>query len=183
MRTRFHVIVGFLMLFVSYGCRGSAEIEMNEARRAMEEAERVRTESLAPADFEKARKAWERAQDADKEGNTGAAKVLYTSARIYFGQAADIARSRRDALSRELNGMQPVIGETLDKVKLDLSMEKSTPERRARVKAIVAEVETMNKSMAELVKEQDLVQAVAAAKDVQTKLYHAQLILTGREPK
>lgn len=183
MRTRFYVIAGFLLLLVSYGCRGSAEIEMNEARRAMEEAKLLRTESFAPADYEKAQKAWERAQAEDKEGNTGAAKVLYTSARIYFGQAADIARSRRDALSRELNGMQPVISETLDKVKMDLSMGKSTPDRRGRVKAIVAEVEKMNKSIPELVKQQDLTQAVDAAKEIQTKLYHAQLILAGKEPK
>lgn len=183
MRIRFCISLSLLVLLASYGCRGSSEIEMKKARQAMDEAKNLHTDSLAPTDFQKAQKAWDHAQAAQKEGNTATAKVLFVSAKIYFGKAADIAKSKRDALSRELSAMQLMISSNLDQVKRDLSKGNLSPKQRGRVKAIMSEVEKSNKSISELVKQEDLPKAVATAKDVQTKIYHAQLILAGKEIK
>jgi hypothetical protein len=156
---------------------------MNEARLARDKARNLHAERLAPADFQQAQKSWDKAEAADKEGNTGAAKVLFTSAKINFGKAADIAKSRQDALSRELNGMQLVISDNFDQVKRDLSKNKLSAEKRGRVIAIVSEVEKDKASIRELVEQEDLPKAVATAKDVQNKIYIAQLILAGKNPK
>ncbi len=180
MRIRFFVILCLLALLASYGCGGSSEIEMRLAREAMDEAKSVHADNLAPTDFQKAKTAWDHAQAAEGEGRTGNAKVLFTSAKIFFGKAADIARSKQDALSRELIAMQLTISRNLDLVKSDLSQNNMSPEQRGKVKAIASEVEKDNAAISKLVSQEDLAKAVATAKNVQNKIYHAQLILAGK---
>jgi hypothetical protein len=183
MRVRFYVSLSLFVLLASYGCGGSAEVEMKQANQAMDEAKDLQAENLAPTDFQQAQKAWDHAQDAEKQGKTGAAKVLYNSAKIYFGKAADIAKAKQDSLSRELETMQLTISSNLGRVKSDLLSNNPSPQRQNQVGAILSEVESANASISKLVIQKDLLKAVAMAKDVQTKIYHAQLILAGQKPK
>jgi hypothetical protein len=182
MMIRFCVGLGILMLLATYGCGGgSAEAEMKQAQLAMDEARSLHADTLAPTDFQQAQKAWIHAQTAVKEGKTDAAKVIFMSAKILFGKAADIAKAKREALSQELSGMQLMINSNFDQVMSDLSKNRLSPELRGQVKAIASEVEKGNASIRKLVKQEDFIKAVATAKDVQTKIYHAQLILAGRK--
>lgn len=181
MKTRFYVGLSLLILLACYGCGGSSEVEMKQAREAMNRAKILHADSLASSDFQKAQTAWDHAQAAEKEGKTDGAKVLFTSAKIFFGKAADIAKAKEEALSRELDGMQFRIGQNFDQVKNDLARSSLSPEQRGQVKALVSEVEEGNASISKLVAEEDLTKAVATAKNVQTKIYHAQLILAGRK--
>lgn len=183
MKARFYVSLILVVLLISYGCSGSAKIEMTEAQDAMDHARNLHAENLAPADFQKAQKAWDNAQAAVKEGKTGTAKVLFTSSRIFFDQAADIAKSRQDALSRELSGMQLMISKNFDQVRIDLTRNNLSPKQRNQVLAIADEVEEGNDAISKLLVQEDLIGAVATAKDVQTKIYHAQLILAGKKIK
>jgi hypothetical protein len=73
------------------------------------------------------------------------------------------------------------IAKNLDQVKLDLS--NPGARQRSEVEAIVAEVEKDNTSIGKLEAQQDLIKAVEAAKSVQTKIYHAQLMLAGQKAK
>lgn len=172
--------LSLFILLASYGCGGSSALEMKEAQKAMDEAKSLHADSLAPSDFQQAQKAWDHAQAAEKGGNTATAKVLFTSAKIYFGKAADIAISKREALSRELSAMQLMISSNFDQVKSDLSKKNLSPRQQGKVKAIASQIVEDNASIKKLVKEEDLPKAVAMAKDVQTKIYHAQLILAGK---
>ena len=141
------------------------------------------TSEFASTDFQQAQKAWDHAHAAEKEGKTSTARMLFASAKIFFGKAADIAKSKQDALSRELSSMQLMISKNFDQVKKDLSGNDLSPKQRGQVKAIVSEVEEGRDAISELVIQEDLVKAVAMAKDVQTKIYHAQLILAGQKIK
>lgn len=183
MRIRFHISISLLLLLASYGCGGSSEIDMKQAQQAMDHAKALRADSLASSDFQRAQKAWEHAQAAEREGRTGTAKVLFSSAKIYFGKAADIAKSRQDSLSRELVAMQRMITSNFDEVKSDLLRNNLSPRQQAQVKVIVSEVEEGNASISSLVIQKDFLKAVATAKEVQTKIYNAQLILAGQKPK
>ena len=183
MKVRFYVSLILVVLLISYGCGGSAKIEMTEARDAMDHAKNSHADNLAPTDFQKAQKAWDSAQAAEKEGKTGKAKVLFTSAKIFFDKAADIAKSRQDALSRELSEMQIAIGKNFDQVRIDLSRNTLSARQRSQVLEIASEVEEDNETISELVIQEDLIKAVAMAKEVQTKIYHAQLILAGKKIK
>lgn len=182
MKIRFYISLSLLILLAFYGCGGSSELEMKEAQRAMDKAKDLHANDLAPTDFQQAQKAWDRAQAADKEGNTGTAKVLFASAKIFFGKAADIAKAKRDAMIRELDGMQFAISRNLDQMNIDLSRNDLSPKQQGQARAIALEVEADNASISKLVAEEDLRKAVATAKEVQTKIYNAQLILAGQNP-
>ena len=78
--------------------------------------------------------------------------------------------------------MQLTISSNLDQVKSDLSRNNLSPQQQNQVRAIVSEVEAANASISKLVIQKDLLKAVAMAKDVQTKIYNAQLILAGQKP-
>jgi hypothetical protein len=181
MKIRFCISLCLAVLLASYGCGGSSEIEMTQAQEAMNHAKNVHADDLAATDFQQAQKAWDHAQAAEKEGKTAAAKVLFTSAKIFFDKAADIAKARQDALSRELSGMQLIISRNFDQIKSDLSRNNLSAMQRNQVMAIATEVEEGIDSISKLVIHEDLVKAVASAKDVQTKIYHAQLILAGQK--
>ena len=109
---------------------------MKEARTAIDQARLLHADRSRRRTLSRLRKAWDHAQTAEKEGQTSTAKVLYTSAKIYFGKAADIARSKQDALTRELDAMQLMISKNFDQVKIDLSKNKLSSSQRSRVKAI-----------------------------------------------
>jgi len=182
--TRFFVGLCLLILLACYGCGvENSELEMKQAQQAMDQAKSLHADNLAPTDFQQAQKAWDHAQAAEKEGKTATAKVLFVSAKIYFGKAGDIAIAKRDALSRELSSMQLMISSNFDQVKKDLSKKNLSPKQQGHVKAIASEVEDGNASISQLVIQEDLVKAVATAKDVQTKIYKAQLILAGQKAK
>jgi hypothetical protein len=180
MKIRFYISLSFLILLASYGCRGSSEADMKQAQMAMDEAKILHADVLAPTDFQQARKTWDHAQAAARDGKTATAKVLFVSAKIYFGKASDIAKSKRDALLRELNGMQLVIDSNFDQVNSDLANSNLSPKLQRQVKTIVAEVNEDNASIHKLVDQEDFLKAVATAKEVQTKIYRAQLILAGK---
>jgi len=183
MNIRFYVSLSLLILLASYGCGGSSEIEMMQAQDAMDQAKKFHADDLAPTDFQQAQQAWDHAQAAETEGKTATAKVLFTSAKIFFGKAADIAKARKDALSRELSAMQLQISKNFDQMSSDLSRNNISPKQRDQVLAIASEVEEGKDSISELVIQEDLIKAVETAKDVQTKIYHAQLILAGKKIK
>jgi hypothetical protein len=183
MKTWFYLGVSFLIMFTLFGCGGSAEVERMQAQQAMDKANGLHAADLAPTEFQQAQKAWDHGQTAEKEGKTSTAKVLFSSAKIYFGKASDIATSKHDSLSRELNAMQLLISQNLEKVQSDLSVNPLSAGQKSQVKAIVSEVEGDNASIKKLVAQDDLLKAVAMAKEVQSKIYNAQLILAGQSPK
>ena len=157
-------------------------MDMKQAQSAMDQAASLHADDLAPTDFQQAVKTWAHAQAAVQEGKIDTAKVLFVSAKIYFNKSAVIAKAKRDALSRELNTMQLMIGSNFAEVKSDLSKSGVSPKLKGRVQAIVSEVEEGNATISKLVDQEDFLKAVATAKDVQMKIYNAQLMLAGQRP-
>jgi hypothetical protein len=172
----------FLAAMFVCGCGGSAELDMRQAKDAMENAKRVYAGKFAPENYEKAQKAWDHAEAAEKDGSNDKAKVLYSSAKIFFGKAAEIAVAKQDALTRQISSMQLLINENLGKVRNDLLTGNLSSTQRSQVRRIVSEVDKDKATIAKLAAQKDLVEAVALSKDVQTKIYHAQLIIAGQTP-
>jgi hypothetical protein len=180
MRIRFYFALSTLLLLAFYGCAGSSAVEMRDAQKAMVEAKNLHADDLAPQDFEQAQKSWDHAQAAAKEGRSDAAKVMFANAKLYFIKSGTIAKSKRDALSRQLKDMQLEISSNLDQVKSELSKKHLTPRQQGQVKAITSEVAKDKASIEKLVNEEEFLKAVETAKDVQTKIYNAQLIIAGQ---
>ncbi len=182
MKFRLYASLVLFALLAFYGCGGSSEVEMRAAEDAMNRALDAHADLLAAKEFQDAQKTWEHAQAAAKEGKTSSAKVLFSSAKIYFTKTALIAKSNHEALSRQLDSLEVAINSNFDQVKSDLSTKKLSPKDKEQVKAINEEIVTDKASIAKLESQQDLIKAVAMAKEVQTKIYNAQLILAGEKP-
>jgi hypothetical protein len=145
----------------------------------MDKARSLHADELAPADFEQAQKAWTRALTVAKEGNADTAKVLFVSAKIYFNKSADIAKAKREALFRELGLIQGMIDSSFKEVQRDIAANHLPVRQQVRVQALASDVVEGNAAISKLVSQEDLPKAIATAKDVQKKIYNAQLILAG----
>ena len=182
MKNRFYISSGLLTLLAFCGCGGSSEVEMKAAQQARDQALSAHADLLVPTEFQKAQKTWEHAQAAAKEGNTSGEKVLFASARIYFSRSALSANSNREALTKQLDSLAASINSNFDQVKSDLAKKRLSPGDQEQVQAIVAEIEKERASMVKLAVENDLIKAVATAKNLQIHIYNAQLILAGEKP-
>jgi hypothetical protein len=183
MRVRFYISLCFLTLLAFGGCGGSSEVDMKAAQQARGQALSAHADLLGPTEFQEAQEAWERAQNAAKEGKTPSAKVLFASARIYFAKSALTAKSNREALTKQLDSLALPIKINFDQVNSDPARKKLSSRDQERVKAIVADIETDRASMQKLTNQNDLFKAVATAKQIQMKIYNAQLILAGEKPQ
>lgn len=182
MKIRLYSSLGLLAMLSLCGCGGSSDVEMRAAEDAMNRAQSAHAELLAPTEFQEAQKTWEHAQAAAKEDKISSAKVLFASAKIYFTKAAASAKNNREALTRQLDSLEMAINSNFDQVKSDLSKTKLSAKDHEQVKAIAAEIVKDQAMISKLESEHDLIRAVAAAKEVQTKIYNAQLILAGQKP-
>jgi len=183
MKIRFCVSLGLSALLAFCGCGGSSEVEMKAAQEARDQALSAHADLLVPTEFQKARETWEHAQAAAKEGKTSSAKVLFASARIYFSESALIAKNNHEALTKQLDGLAVAINTNFDQVQSDLAKKKLSSRDQEQVKALVAEIVKDKGAMEKLTSQDDLIKAVATAKEVQLKIYKAQLILAGEKPR
>ena len=177
---RFFVCFSLLALLGLLACGENSELEMKQAQLSMDQAKNLHADDLAPTDFQEAQRIWNEAQSAVKQGKP--AQALFLRAKSHFDKTAQIAKSRRETLSRELNDMQLTISSGLDKMKTALEKKQMAPKAQGQVKTMATEIEQANEAIGNLVKQGDYVKAVATAKDVQTKIYNAQLIMTGQKP-
>jgi hypothetical protein len=124
--------------------------------------------------------AWEQGQAAVKEGKP--AKAYFIRAKSRFEKTAAIAKSAGDQMSKDVQAMQAAITERLSKVQAALDSRKVSSKVQSQIKPIVAEVEEGSASIDSLISQRNFVKAKALAKDVQSKIYNAELIMAGKKP-
>jgi DNA-binding transcriptional regulator GbsR (MarR family) len=115
-----------------------------------------------------------------KEGKP--AKTYFLRAKSRFEKTAAIAKAAGDQMSRDVQTMQTAITERLSKVRADLDRSKLSPRVKGQIKPIAAEVEEESASIDSLVSQRNFVKAKTLAKDAQSKIYNAELILAGKKP-
>ena len=179
--TRFIVGFSLLVLIACYGCSENSEVEMKEAQQAMDNAKGLHAEDLAASDFEEAMQSWNRGQSALKEGKP--AKTYFLRAKSRFEKTATIAKAQQETLSRDISDMQMTIGERLAKVKSALAAGRLNSRIRTQVKPIVEEVEAGTATINNLVGQGDYLKARTMAREIQNKVYNAELILAGKTPE
>jgi hypothetical protein len=179
--TRFFVGSCLLVLLACYGCGGeNANVEMQQAQQAMDQAKKLYAADLTPTDWKEATQLYNQAQAAVTDGKP--AKSLFIRAKNRFEKMAAIAKSRNEIYSKDLNEMQLTINGRFEKVKKALEGGKLNAKVQGQVKAIATEVEEGNASINDLVSQGNYLKAVTTAKAVQTKVYNAELILAGKKP-
>jgi hypothetical protein len=178
---RFFIGLSLLVLIVCYGCGvENFKEEMGAAQQAMDEAKSYHADKVAASDWSEAMRAWEKGQAAVKDGKP--AKTFFLQAKSRFSKTAAIAKSYQDQLSQEVSEMQQTINERLDKVRIALSSGRLTSRVQNQIKPIVAEVEAGTESVDRSVEQGDFLTARDTAREIQRKVYNAELIMAGKKP-
>jgi hypothetical protein len=179
--TRFFVVCSLFILIACYSCSApSSEAEMKAAQQAMDTAKSLHSEDLAASNWQDALQAWEQGQAAVKEGKS--AKAFFIRAKSRFEKCTAIAKSQGDVLSREVSDMQLRIGEGLSKVKAGIVKGKLSAKVQKQVQEIAAEVEKGAETIDSLVSQKDFLKAKNTAREMQARIYNAQLIMAGKKP-
>jgi hypothetical protein len=179
--TRFFVGLGLLALIACLGCGpASSEAEMKAAQDAMEEARNFSAEELAASDWNDALQAWEEAQTAVEQGKS--AKTLFLTAKSRFEKTAKIAKSHHERISGEVSAMQEKIAERMEEIQSALDARLLSSRIQKEIKPILAEVEAGRVSINELLDQGSLLEASDLAREVQKKVYNAELIMEGKKP-
>jgi len=178
---RFFVGFSLFILIVLYGCGvEKSEAEMKAAQQAMDNARSFAAEELAAANWQEAMQSWDQGQAAVKEGKP--AKTFFLRAKSRFERTATIAKARRDDVSKEVSTMQQTINERCSVIKTALETGKLAPRVQNQLKPLMTEVDAGNQSIAGMVDHGEYVKARATAREVQKKVYNAELIMAGKKP-
>jgi hypothetical protein len=177
---RFFVGISLLVLaaFCSCGIQ-NAETEMKAAQAAMEKAKSYFAEDLAPADWKEAMTSWEQGQAALQGGKP--AKTYFLRAKSRFEKTALIAKANGENMAKEVASMQISIGERFSKIRSVLDQGKVPARVEKQVKPLAAEVEEGTASVDSLVSQGNYLKALMLARDVQTKVYQAELLVAGKK--
>jgi hypothetical protein len=178
---RFFVGISLLVLIIGYGCGAeNSEAEMNAAQQAMEKAKSVFAEDLAPSNWLEAMTAWEQAQAAVKEGKP--AKTYFLRSKSRFEKTATIAKAAGDVMAKDVTAMQLTIGERFSKVQAALERGRMSAKVASQVKPIAVEVQEGTVTLDSLVSQGNYVKAKTLARDLQAKVYNAELLIAGKKP-
>jgi hypothetical protein len=177
---RFFIGFSLLVLIACYGCSENSEEEMKAAQAAMDNAKSFHAEELAASNWKDAMQAWDEGDAAVKQGKP--AKTFFLRARSRFEKTAAIAKARQDILSKEVQEMQQTISERIAKVQTALESGRLIPGVQTQIKPLMTDVKSGAASLDNLVSQQDYLKARELAKEIQTKIYNAELILAGKKP-
>jgi hypothetical protein len=178
--TRFFVGISLLLLVACCSCGGQkSDAEMKAAQESMEKARGFFAADLAPADWKEAMQSWEEGQAAVQAGKP--ARTYFLRAKSRFDKTALIAKSNGENMAKEIASMQTNIGERSAKVRTALDRGKVPARVRDQVKALAAETEEGNASVQSLVSQGNYLKAMMLAREIQTKVYQAELLVAGKK--
>jgi hypothetical protein len=179
---RFFIGISLLVLVVCYGCGvEKSEAEMKAAQQAKDKAEAVYAKDLAPSNWNEAMVAWEQGQAAVKEGKP--AKTYLIRAKSRFEKTAIIAKAEGEKIAADVKAMQETITQRFGKVKAAMNGGKVSPKARKQLQPVMAELEEGIAGVDSLAGQGNYLKARTLAKDIQMKVYSAELILQGKKPK
>ncbi len=179
--TRFFIGFSLLVLLGYYGCSaGRPEAEINAAQKAMDNARSLHAEELATQNWNEAMDAWNQGDAAVKQGKPS--KTFFVRAKSRFEKTATIAKSQRDIVAQDISNMQMSIAERYSKIQSALERGTMSSKAQKQIKPIIAEVQTGNESIENLISHGEYLKARATARDVQKKIYDVELIMAGKKP-
>ena len=127
-----HTPAGFVLCLTLafYGCGSRPEEQLALAQKAMDQAKEQRAAEFAPAEWRNAEDAWQKAQALLASESYGEAQTLLVSAKSRFERAHDIAKSKRDDIRKEIQGMEGTIDLRYKSLKENISRAKLTSARK-----------------------------------------------------
>jgi hypothetical protein len=177
----FFIGVSLLVLALCYGCGENYQADMQAAQQAMDNAKAVFANDLVPSDWQDAMKVWEQAQTAVKEGKP--AVTYFRRAKSRFEKIAKQAKSSGEMMAKEIIAMQGTIGERLSKMKDQLERSQISSRIASEVKPVIEKLQQGTTALESMMSQGNYLKAKVLAKDLQTQVYSAELVMAGKKPK
>ena len=117
----------------------------------MDQAKEQRAAEFAPPEWRNAEDAWQKAQGLLASESYGEAGTLLLRAKSRFERAHDIAKSKRDDVRKEMQGMESTIDLRYKSLKDNISRAKLAPPRKQSLTDSCADIDkNINKIKAEM---------------------------------
>jgi len=98
-----------LCLVIATACSSKPDDQMNLAQKAMDQAKEQHAAEFAANEWRSAEQAWEQGKQLYAKEQYGEAGQLFVTARSRFEKARNVAKSKRDAVLRDVQNMQRTI--------------------------------------------------------------------------
>lgn len=106
---KFSYLLALSLGIISYSCASRPDEEVRLAQEAMAEAKEQHAAEFATSDWDSAMEAWNQADAMLKQENYSQTRTILLRAKSRFEKARDIAKSKRDLLLSETQGLQKTI--------------------------------------------------------------------------
>ncbi len=180
---RISTVVIFLSVIAFYGCSYRPTEQIERAEKAMAQAQEQHADEFSPNEWNSGMEAWNKAQEAlDQERYSQASPYLLKTME-QFNRARDIAKGKREALLREIQGLQTTIDIRYKGVKISMEEAKLSSKVKKELEASCSEIDEAIIKIANLVDEGEYNQASFLAQTTMRKVYEAEQLLPGSRKK
>lgn len=108
-RARILGCLAFSLALLAAGCSSPPDEQMNLAQKAMDQAKEQHAAEFAPTEWRNAESAWQQAKSLYDKQSYGEAGTLFVTAKSRFEKARNVAKSERDAVLRDVQGLEKTI--------------------------------------------------------------------------
>ena len=167
----------FLCLYfvsIVVGCSSKPVEQEASAQKALELAKEQHAEELASTEWKEAEKAWKEAEAALAKGSYSSAGGLYQTAKSRFERAYNVAKSRRDAILRDIQGLQNSINAKYEEAKDRVARSKLSSKSKKEADGLIREIDQAIEKLKKEVDEGNLTQAKATAEATLRQVYEAE---------
>jgi hypothetical protein len=111
------LLLGACLAWAVTACSSKPDEQMAQAQKAQDQAKEQRASDYAASEWKNATQAWDQAKLAYDKGRYGEAGTQFLTAKSRFEKARAVAKSKRDAELREIQGLQKAIDIRYTKLK------------------------------------------------------------------
>jgi len=171
----------FLCLFFAsiVGCSSRPVEQQASAQKALESARQQHAEEVAPTEWKEAEKAWNEAEAALAKGSYSSAGELYQTAKSRFERAYNVAKARRDAILRDIEGLQSSINAKYDEAKDRVARSNLSAKSKKEADGLIREMDQAIDKLKKEVDEGNLTQAKATAEATLRQVYEVERKIRG----
>ncbi len=159
------------------GCSSEPVEQLQLAQKAMEQAKEQRAEEFAPADWKTALQAWEDAHTLMSKQKYSEAGPLLLRAKSRFEKARDIAKAKREDLSREIEGMRKTLDTRYAGLKAAIESSKMSSSARKSLNETCKDIDLEIEKAKAQIAQGEFTQARSMVVTVMRRVYEAEKLL------
>ena len=170
-------IPGLLLALTLSGCAGRPDEQLQLAQKAMDEAKEQRAADFAPGDWKSADEAWQEAQGFMGKEQWSQAATALTRSRSRFERARDIAKGKRDDVSREVQNLEKTVGIQYNSLKESVQKKRVSAKVKKSLDDSIQEIEKAIGKLRSEIEGGEYLQARTTAQTTVRQIFEAEQLI------